>query len=379
MRFQTFLNNGYQDIHGDSNPDLCFDCVLGRSIKGFDSQVLLDPFEEQFHLPAAFVELSNGHGRKGEIIGEEDEPLFCFGIDVPDTSEFFWKVLERIETGDGDDLIGLHPSGFVHGLGVQAFENEVALGSGNKERMRLMDFVETGEVHIGPIHDVDGSCLDKKIVEEMNVVNFALCYVDNHGDVAPEVQKGMELDRCLLFAKPCPREDRKTQIDNRCIEGVDGLVEFRPEVLVDVQCSCGLNERLSEISIDFPVAGFVGMGQCISGDFATNSHVVEFGFRGTHTRFDIPKTFPVSQLGKGHTEELIPTGKALYFVIAVIALHALVERVGWKKIHQLGKNRFSDIHRPSPFAWVRKYGQSGKISSNRKTTFLEKTQCSYRY
>lgn len=261
-------------------------------------------------------------------------------------------------------------------MGVQALENKVALGACDEEGMSLMYPVEAGEVHIGAIHNIDGACLDKKSVEEMDVVYFAMCHVDNHGDVAPEVQKGMELDRRLVFAKRCPREDRKTQIDNRCIEGVDGLVEFRPEVLVDVQCSCGLNERLSKIGIDLKVAGFVGVGQCIPGDFATNSHRVEFGFRGTHTRFDIPKTFPISQLGEGHTEELIPARKAFYFVIAIVTLYALVERVGWEKVHQLGKNRFSDIHRLPPFAWVRKYGQSEKIISNRKITFLDKTQYS---
>lgn len=119
MQFQTLLDNGYEDIHGDSDPDLCFDRVFGGSIKGLDPQGLLDPFEEQFHLPAAFVQLSNNDGRKREIVGEEDKPLFCFGIDVPNTSDFFGKVFERIEPIDGDDLICLYAGGFVHGLGVQ--------------------------------------------------------------------------------------------------------------------------------------------------------------------------------------------------------------------------------------------------------------------
>jgi hypothetical protein len=39
---------------------LRFDGVFGRAEERLNAQVLLDPFEEQFHLPAAFVELGDG-------------------------------------------------------------------------------------------------------------------------------------------------------------------------------------------------------------------------------------------------------------------------------------------------------------------------------
>ena len=53
--FQLFLDNRHQDINADSNPDLSLHRVLGGAEKCFDSQVLLDPFEEDFYLPAALV------------------------------------------------------------------------------------------------------------------------------------------------------------------------------------------------------------------------------------------------------------------------------------------------------------------------------------
>jgi hypothetical protein len=40
-----------------------------------DAQVLLDPIEEQFHLPSAFVELGDGDNVDGKIIGEEHQSL----------------------------------------------------------------------------------------------------------------------------------------------------------------------------------------------------------------------------------------------------------------------------------------------------------------
>jgi hypothetical protein len=42
--------------------------------------MLLDPLEEQFHLPAVLVERADGRGRQHHLIGEEDERLAGLGI-----------------------------------------------------------------------------------------------------------------------------------------------------------------------------------------------------------------------------------------------------------------------------------------------------------
>ena len=44
-------------MDGDGDPDLDPHRVLGSALKGFDAQMLFNPFEEQFDLPAAAVEL----------------------------------------------------------------------------------------------------------------------------------------------------------------------------------------------------------------------------------------------------------------------------------------------------------------------------------
>jgi hypothetical protein len=44
-------------MDGDGDPDLDPHRVRGSAIEGFDAQMLFDPFEEQFDLPAAAVEL----------------------------------------------------------------------------------------------------------------------------------------------------------------------------------------------------------------------------------------------------------------------------------------------------------------------------------
>ena len=69
MDVKFFLDDGYEDIDADGDPNLSTDGILAGAIKRFDAQVLLDPFEEEFHLPASFVKLRNEGSRECEVVG----------------------------------------------------------------------------------------------------------------------------------------------------------------------------------------------------------------------------------------------------------------------------------------------------------------------
>src|ERR1035437_2103709 len=51
-------------------------------VESLHPQVLFDPFEEQFHLPALFVDLGDGQRGKHEVVGQELQPLAGFSIAV---------------------------------------------------------------------------------------------------------------------------------------------------------------------------------------------------------------------------------------------------------------------------------------------------------
>jgi hypothetical protein len=63
---------------------------------------------------------------------------------------------------------------------------------------------------------------------------------------------------------------------------------------------------------------------------------IEFVLR-SQTGFDIPKTFPIGQLGKGHDPILIETGKALDAEVALITIDASTEVAHRHEVHDLGK------------------------------------------
>src|SRR5215510_2189467 len=59
-----FLDNGNEQIDRHSAPDLSFDRVLRSTKEDFDSQMLLNPFEDQFDLPAATIKFCDGQSRQ---------------------------------------------------------------------------------------------------------------------------------------------------------------------------------------------------------------------------------------------------------------------------------------------------------------------------
>jgi len=102
---KSFLENGNQHVNGNGDPDLRLDGVLGRAVEGLDPQVLLDPFEEEFDLPTALVDLRDRKWRQRKAVGDENETLGCLGVDETNAAQFFGIGLERIEAHELDGLV----------------------------------------------------------------------------------------------------------------------------------------------------------------------------------------------------------------------------------------------------------------------------------
>ena len=106
LQRQPLLDDGHQHVDRHRNPDLSFDGIFAISVECLDSQVLLDPFEEQFHLPARLVEQTDGEGGQVEVVGEETEVAVLFRIVIMNSAERIRVVLPGRSSGQNDGMIG---------------------------------------------------------------------------------------------------------------------------------------------------------------------------------------------------------------------------------------------------------------------------------
>ena len=151
---KLLFDDSDQHIRGDGAPDLRLHGILAGTQKTLDAQMLLDPFEEQFHLPATLVECRNRQWRQRRIVGQEHQQLARFGVVEPNTPEVLGVVLGDVTSVEANRLIADHTGcsislGRVHALGIHA-----TFGARHEESARLMQSEEPSKIEISESTEV---------------------------------------------------------------------------------------------------------------------------------------------------------------------------------------------------------------------------------
>ena len=174
--------------------------------------MLFDPFEEQFDLPATMIQMCDGQRGCGEFVGQKDQSLARFEIAIADASQRRGIIILGQRARRDDRLVKAQAGGFVHRTGVATDEAEVFLGASDEEGGTLMQAVQSGEVEIAAIHDVERTGFPSELVEDVHVVNTARRDNDDGGKVAVESQQCVEFDGGFVAAELSPREQRETEV-----------------------------------------------------------------------------------------------------------------------------------------------------------------------
>ena len=129
MKF--LFDNGNQNVSRHGTPDLRFDGVLAVAQELLDAQVLFDPFEEQFDLPAVLVQGSDRQWRQHEVVGQKDQCLVGYRILVANAPQVLGVMLRGIKPVEQDRLIANNSRGSVCSPGVDAPGIHVVFGAGH--------------------------------------------------------------------------------------------------------------------------------------------------------------------------------------------------------------------------------------------------------
>lgn len=344
-QMQAFLGNGDQHVCADCDPDLRLDRILAGAQKRFDSQVLLDPFEEQLDLPTLSVQVCNQRGLEREVVGQKRDALSALVLDH-DATQRRGIVFARVKNREHADLIA-HDIGVdsVDRSGVPTLELGVGLGPGDEKGTGLMDQEQPSKIEITPIQQIVGAGFDLQVIQGVDLVHLAVADVDERRNRTAQVQQCVQLDRRLVLTKRRPRIHRQTQIDGGCIEGVHSRRQIDSQRLLRIQSTRHRNQMLCKVGVNLPRARGVGVGQGVARDrLAAQAHVIQpLGLR-TQVQFDIAQRLAIRQLGKSHRQELIHAGKILDLVIAPIASDAATKSAQRQKRHQLRKDKLALVH-----------------------------------
>ena len=373
-QMQAFLGNGDQHVSADCNPDLRLDRVLVGAIKRLDAQVLLDPFEKQFDLPALAVQVCNQLGLESEVVGQKSYSLARLVLD-DHTTQRGGIVLAGIKDGQNTCLVAHDVRvGPVYGIGVTPLELGIGLGTGDEEGVGLMNHKQSLEIQVPTIEQVIGARLDVQQVQGVDLVGLAVANVNECGDGAAQVQQGVQFDSRLVRAKRCPRINRQAQVYRRGIEGVDGCIQVDRHRLFGVQRARHGDQVLRKVGVDLPRPGCIGVGQSVARNgLAAQTHVIQPLGLGSQIDLDVAQRLAVGQLSKGHGQELIHAGEVVDLVIAAVSGHASTKSAQGQKRHELRENKLALVH-CGPLRANAKDHKSWNRSSNRDQTEKLKNQ-----
>src|ERR1035437_4752418 len=342
---QTVFQNGDEQINGDGGPDLGAHRVGAGAIKGFDAQMLLDPFEEEFDLPATPIELGNGQRWHGEVVGQEDEGFAGDGITIADAAERVRVIVLGEQTSQHHGLVKTQAGGFIHGPGVTAGATKFLFGPGDEESTALMNPMPPGEVEIAAIHDVKRTGFPDQLVEEVDIMNTASGDNDDGGKVALEGQQGVEFDGGLVTAESSPRKEREAEVNRGGVQRISRRLEFKPKGFIGVERGGLLDEHLGEVGKDTPVPLFIGHRQRVAGGGLPDAGVIELRAEGRQTGFDVAQTFAPRQLGERQHEELFVSGQLADAKVAMVTCNTLIELVFGQEVEELGEDGATFVHK----------------------------------
>lgn len=326
-------------------------------------QMLLDPFEEQFHVPTFAVEFCYGQGFITEMVCQETVDVASVEVFVSDHPQFLGITLGGLVGGEFDNLISYDAGVLVDRIGLDDFVLHIVLRPGNEERPILVYPVEeTEEVNISLIHHIDGTHFYAEFIQHPDIVSGSICEIDECGDVAAQVEKCMHLHTSLCFTESGPWTELQAEADSAAVEGIDRIVKVKPEGgIISIERPNSLNENLTEVPIDTPVAEFICLSQCVARNSVTDTAHIQLVGDGRQARFDVPETVLVRVLRHAHDQELIVAGEVPDTIVPVVSGYAIVELTSWNEGHELGKHCASLVHRGWGSGLCRKTIDSNRV------------------
>src|SRR6516162_3671282 len=221
-------------------------------------QVLFDPFEKQLDLPSTFVKFCNRQRRQREVVGQEHKPPVVLGVVEHDATKGVGVKPRRLRAYQHDRLVAPKSCRLVDPPTGSTGEVEATFGSCHEERRRRREPMKTSKIDRASVQHIKCAGLDWQMIENCHIVGFAVSNPHESGNVAVQIQKGVQLYGPFATTESRPGEQTQTKVDRGTVEGIDSLLQLHAEGFVGVELPRSTDQHLSEIGKDAPVVSAVG-------------------------------------------------------------------------------------------------------------------------
>ncbi len=338
---------GDEQIGAKCAPDLDADTVLAEREERVDLEMLFDPLEEEFHLPAVAVDQGDHAGFQRKVVGQENQGAFCFGIFVADSADKMRVGLSSFARTKAHELVASDSwlTGAV--VGPDDVGPKVAFEPGDKVGLLEVKRLQALQVDVPAINHIVAAWIHGYLVEGEHVAVCGLFQTGKSGDVSSQIQQEIELHRRLGTLPLCPRKELQAQIDDRGVQSEQVAIKIDRKVHRLIRPARTLHQKRSQVGKQAPIAILVCIGDVGPCGPSTDSTVVKQRLSGTQTHLKIPKALPKRELGEDHRCEVVVGGKCGSIPPHRVSNRNPLKLLAADRIQKLSQNRPAMVHAPA--------------------------------
>lgn len=340
----VMFGNSNKVVSGYGTINLYPDCVFRVAPKGFDVQMLLDPFEKQLHLPTLFVKHCNIFCADIERIGNIYKRAFEFLGVVHDSAKSARIFLLGLISGKFDSLIADNSVSTLDKVfSINDLILKPAFLTDDKVRVDNVDFIQSGQIKVASIENVVCIGFVRDVIHRLGIVNVGIGDIDVCRNLRNDIKKRMSLDSAFCAAELCPPEKAEAEINCRGIKSIKLTVKVKwcinPFILRNLDEFPG--KLLKYVVI--PVRVCLGKVRQLYLLFAKSKMVGLPGMSGYHAD-EFSEPFAAVQLAEHHDKQLVPAGKVLDILVSVILFDYPIKSFLWQKLDELCEYIRSGVH-----------------------------------
>lgn len=265
VQLEIVFDDTNDTVGDDCNVYLDTDCILRFSPKGFDSEVLLNPFKEQLNLPSVLVQKCNILGCEVEIvciIGKGSLEICRIVNDSPDGNRIIPFVPLSCKS---DRLVSENVVLTVkHIFPVFDFIVRVVLLPYDKECSGLLDDEESCKVKVSSVKHIACKGFVCKPIHGVDIMNFCSRNSIEYRYLRSDVNLGVYPDSRLRRSELCPLEDGHTKVNGCGVHGIESSMELK--LFCDTPTLCLSNHVKGKLLKDSVISDSVSFGQSLPVD-----------------------------------------------------------------------------------------------------------------
>ena len=346
---KVMLDDCNEAVCDDSNVYLYAHGILRLAPETFDLKMLLDPFEEELHLPPILVEQGDVLCTEEEVVRVVDKAAMQFRRIVNDSSDNAGILLLVFFLGKADALVFEHV--------VSAIENTFAIDNlvcrlaflpDDKEGAKHMNLIETGKIKVASVKHIAGKSLVCEPVHRVDIMHLGICNPIEHGNLRSDVNLRVNLDSRLGTSKLSPSEHGHTEVDGRGVNGIEPAMQFKlPCDTFGLSNSHHVEGKLLE---DAVVSEKICLREHLPVDrMVSKAEVFGLLTMGGCNICKLPESPTAHQLTEHQNQHVIPMRHRPAFGPVVVFGEDAPELPLWEKLSYLCKNVLSIMHICSDF------------------------------